>query len=272
MVAWRSGAFVPTHLLQRTFRASACVLALSLALGGAACKQGSSPPTLAEMQALDDSEEAGKRLISTAKGLHRLNPEAGSRRAAIVTIHGFDSRGKEWVDPLLTFADNGVEVYFFRWDDKQCPESGSKALEAALRDFIQSSPNLEKLTLIAHSYGGVIATLAAQHESLGLPVDLHVIASPLASVPKMRHLCDFSGVPAQAPADAISWHQWRTVHSADGAFKDLEVDPQRIDLPELEVTTLPEEFEGGRLGHNRSITFVSREIDPQLVETPTAAR
>ena len=231
----------------------------------AACKP-SDPPTLDELQALGDTEKAGSRLMKAPPGLHRLDPEAGPRRAAVVAVHGFDSRGKEWIDPLFALADNGVELHFFRWNDKQCPEAGARDLAAALRNLVAARPHLEEVTVLAHSYGGVISTLVAQEQSLGVPLELHIIASPLASVPKMRDLCDFEGVPSSAAAAAITWRQWRTVHSEDGAFKDLEVDPQIVPLPDLEITSLPATYEGGRLGHNRSITFVTHKLDPLLVE------
>jgi len=250
--------------MRRTFSSSFSALALVLALVPA-CKP-SEPPTLTELQALGDVERAGKRLMDAPPGLHRLDPEAGPRRAALVAVHGFESRGKEWIDPLFALADNGVELHFFRWNDKQCPEAGARDLSAALRSLVAGRPDLERVTVLAHSYGGVISTLVAQGEAMGVPIDLHIIASPLASVPKMRDLCDFEGVPSSAATGAESWRQWRTVHSEDGAFKDLEVDPQVVTLPDLEVTSLPATYEGGRLGHNRSITFVTRELDPQIVE------
>lgn len=243
---------------------------LVLALAGAACKPPEGSPTFAELRAMDDVAKAGKRLVAAPFGLHRLDADAGPRRAAVVAVHGLDSQGKEWVEPLLALADNGVEVYFFRWNDKQCPEGGAGDLAKALRELTARAPHLERITVVAHSYGGVISTLVAQGEGLGRPVDLHVIASPLASVPQMQSMCGFSGVPQTAAAAAVSWHQWRTVHSEDGAFKDLAVDPQIVELPALEVTTLPPTFEGGRLGHNRAITFVVRELDPTLVEAAQA--
>ncbi|MEZ4381349.1 MAG: alpha/beta hydrolase [Nannocystaceae bacterium] len=238
-------------------------LALWWTLGAAGCKGAAGPPTLAELRALDDPSDAGARLMAAPHGLTRLDA-GGALGTAIVAVHGFDSRGKEWVEPLLTLADNGAAIYFFRWNDKQCPAGGADDLEAALRELVQGAPHLERVTVLAHSYGGVIAALAAQRAPLGKPVDLHVIASPLASVPKMGALCDFTGVPA-APATGVdSWRQWRTVHAADGAFRDLEVDPQVTALPDLEVTALPESYEDGRLGHNRSITYVTRELDAAL--------
>ena len=62
----------------------------------------------------------------------------------MVAVHGFDSRGKEWIDPLFALADNGVELHFFRWNDKQCPEAGARDLAAALRSLVAARPRLEE--------------------------------------------------------------------------------------------------------------------------------
>lgn len=252
--------------MRRIISSSLLVLALALA-----CRRAD-PPTLAELQAIRDADEAGSRLMDSPPGLHRLDADAGPRRAAVVAVHGFESKGAEWIDPLLALADNGVELHFFRWNDKQCPDAGARDLASALRGLVRARPDLARITVLAHSYGGVISTLVAQGEGLGLPVELNIIASPLASVPKMRDLCDFKGVPAKGAAAAVTWRQWRTVHAEDGAFKDLEVDPQLVDLPGLEVTSLPATYEDGRLGHNRSITFVTRELDPTIVEAAPPAK
>ena len=60
----------------------------------------------------------------------------------------------------------------------------------------------------------------------------------------------------------MTWRQWRTVQASDGAFKDLDTDPQLLELPALTVEQLPAEWEGGRLGHNRSITYVAEQLTP----------
>jgi len=252
--------------MRRLSSPSLSALALALVLALVAACPPSPPPTLTELQALGDAEKAGKRLMDAPLGLHRLDPEAGPRRAALVAVHGFESRGKEWIDPLFALADNGVELHFLRWNDKQCPEAGARDLAAALRGLVAARPDLESITVLAHSYGGVISALVAQGEAIGAPLELHIVASPLASAPKIRDACDFTGVPSAAAGAAVTWRQWRTVHSEDGAFKDLDVDPQVVTLPGLEVTSLPATYEGGRLGHNRAITFVTRELDSAIVE------
>ena len=55
----------------------------------------------------------------------------------------------------------------------------------------------------------------------------------------------------------INYFQWRTLHLQDGAFKKLEYDPQEITINNGKTILLPKEWDGGRLGHNRSILFVS---------------
>ena len=219
------------------------------------------PVTIAELGAMDDAEKAGKRLMRLEDGLWRLDD--GERHpVAVVAVHGLASKGKEWIEPLSDLADEGVELYFVRWNDKSCPESGAVNLSQQIAALVAKSPHLERVIVVGHSYGGLIAALMAQMKPLDVEVDVHIIASPLASTKQFRKLCDFEGVPSEAPAEDIDWHQWRTVQDQDGVYADMEVDPQIIELPELEVTELPASDGDVKLGHNRSIAYVVDELTP----------
>ena len=54
----------------------------------------------------------------------------------------------------------------------------------------------------------------------------------------------------------ISHYQWRTHKHQDGAFRDLDFNPQDINFDNGEIILLPETMNGQRLGHNWSITWV----------------
>lgn len=222
------------------------------------------PTTLAELQAASDADAAGKRLMRTPMGLNRLDEPVDREGLVVVTVHGFGSEGSEWVEPLTIFGDDDLELYFYHWQDHQCPDTGAAELRGALESLVASSPQMERLVVVAHSYGGVIATLAAQAGPLGDATELDIVASPIAGVEQMESRCGFHGVPVAPAGAGITWRQWRTVHEQDGAFKDMATDPQILALPEMEVVQLPGEWEGGRLGHNRSITYVATQMDPSL--------
>ena len=55
--------------------------------------------------------------------------------------------------------------------------------------------------------------------------------------------------------------EWRTQKKLDGAFKDLKVDPQIINLKNSNIVRLPEVYRGKKLGHNWSLSWVADEIN-----------
>ena len=61
-------------------------------------------------------------------------------------------------------------------------------------------------------------------------------------------------------AQNVKYTQWKTIQSADGAFKHLNYDPQMIKINNGEVITLPSDWEEKRLGHNGSILFVAKQL------------
>ena len=54
-------------------------------------------------------------------------------------------------------------------------------------------------------------------------------------------------------------YEWRTQFQLDNVFKDLNEDPQSIELNGSLVTILPDTYKGNRLGHNWSISWVADE-------------
>lgn len=217
-------------------------------------------PTLAELSAMGDEDKAGKWLMSSSPGLLRLDAPVSPHDTAIIAVHGYRSEGSEWVEPLTKLAAWGDELYFYRWDWNQCPTPAAQQLDAAIGALVTADPSIQHLVIVGHSYGGLVTGILGQKEPLPRPAQLQLIAAPLAGHPQLEKLCKGDGMGSSGPAEGVRWHQWRTVQASDGAFKDLDTDPQIVTLPELEVTQLPAEWEGGRLGHNRSIQWVVAEL------------
>ena len=68
-------------------------------------------------------------------------------------------------------------------------------------------------------------------------------------------------MPPTSLKDGTKLHQWRTIQAIDGAFKDLNYDPQVVAIEDSSVTRLPETYKGNKLGHNWSISWVADEIN-----------
>jgi hypothetical protein len=74
----------------------------------------------------------------------------------------------------------------------------------------------------------------------------------------LNQLCDFEMLTSIGKN--VQFFEWRTRKELDGAFKDLDVDPQVIHLTGSTVTRLPETYRGKRLGHNWSISWVADNL------------
>ena len=58
----------------------------------------------------------------------------------------------------------------------------------------------------------------------------------------------------------VNFFQWRTIKELDGAFQDLEYDPQVIELQGSRVVRLPKTYNNKRLGHNWSLSWVADQL------------
>lgn len=234
-------------------------LALAVVLAGA-CERSSPPSeplTLAQIDGGDAAKASGKKLMSLPFGLHRLDTTSPAPDAAVIGVHGYDSEGYEWAYPLKATDSTDTRVYFHRYDFTQCPEPMAKALDDAIDRLLADDPGLKSLRLLSHSYGGIVSTMVAARYDGRVPLTVDVVASPLAGAPRMSERCSYEG--PSAPAEGVTLRQWRTIHELDKALDDIEPDPQVVDLPG-QVTRLPDSYEGHRLGHNWSISWVVDEL------------
>lgn len=239
--------------LPRSVRSTPLLLLLLLVVG--CTSYPDRDPTLADFQqavAADEAEAAGGWLMSRPEGVRTL--DARSTPAITVAVHGFGSRGKEWVGPLARLDAPGTR--FYRWDWMTCPDDAVAGLAAALAPVLAEA---QSVRIVGHSYGGLITALFARRYGGTTPVEAHVVAAPLAGTPKLNALCG-DVKPGAAGDGAATIKQWRTVHAQDGAFRDIDPDPQVVDWAGDDVVTLPAEWEGGRLGHNRSLQWVAEQL------------
>ena len=60
-----------------------------------------------------------------------------------------------WIYPLQTIDSENTKTYFFRWDTTKCPQQ----TVPILMKEIQAIEGVEKITILGHSYGGVLSSL-----------------------------------------------------------------------------------------------------------------
>ena len=218
-------------------------------------------PTLDTFKVENDVFESGKSLISLPFDLHDLEEVTADQNTLLIGVHGSNSRGYEWIYPLQRLNNEGNMVSFFRWDDNACPNPSMNSLLALIKQKFYDNPNLNKVILLGHSYGGLLAVAFAEAWDMNVPLQIHSIAAPLKGMNIINSICDYE-LPDILKTN-IELYQWRTNKELDGAFSDLDYDPQVMKNLKSKVTRLPETYKGNKLGHNWSISWVADEISKE---------
>ncbi len=206
----------------------------------------------------NDVFESGESLMNLSFGLHLLEESNLNQNTLLVSVHGSASRGYEWIYPLQTLNNEKNLVSFFRWNDNACPGPSIISLLEFIKDKLNQNPYLNRVELIGHSYGGLLVTDFLKSWDIEVPLQIHSIAAPLKGL-GVSSLCNYQ--PPARVEEGTSLHQWRTVQELDGAFKDLDYDPQEVEIRDSLVTRLPRTYNGNKLGHNWSISWVADEIN-----------
>jgi len=212
-------------------------------------------PWLAELHAAQGVKASGLRLMNLDPGLHPLKRNTGRVTKLLVGVHGFGSKGYEWVYPLQTLDDENTLAFFHRWNTFQCSSNASADMARSLGIVLASHPHIESVKIIGHSYGVLMAVGFIEHWTQEISTQVHAVAAPLAGT---GNGCN-NKLPRMLPP-YVEVTQWRTIQALDNAFKDWPEDPQVVDIPGSVVTRLPETYWGRRLGHNWSISGVAENI------------
>ena len=203
----------------------------------------------------------GEYLTDLSFGLHDIEISSSAESTLLIGIHGSNSEGYEWVYPLQTLNNDTNVVSFFRWDDSSCPNPSIDTLLNSIKTRLDQSPNLKKVILIGHSYGGLLVTKLSEAWDIDVPLHIHSVAGPLKGMGILSSPCNYQ--PPSSLGTGISLHQWRTIQELDDAFNDLDYDPQVVDIKNSSVTRLPKTYKGNKLGHNWSISWVADEISKE---------
>jgi Lipase (class 3). len=234
-----------------------CFLAATFFLTG--CNNAPQPP----IQLNDLSDEIsvktlGKRLIDLPFGLNALELSEDEAQEVFIAVHGGSSEGYEWIYPIKTIDTKQKHMHFYRWPDNGCFQSSAEELASEINNLLSQNSSYKKVTLMGHSYGGILVANVLKHWNADTPIEVHVVASPLLGMPMLTKICGYEPI-TMLPKNS-SLFEWRTQHQLDSAFKDLLEDPQQINIKGSLVTILPDTYKGNRLGHNWSISWVADEF------------
>ena len=214
-------------------------------------------PWLTSLETGDQVRDSGARLMKLPMGLHALEDVDSSNTRIVIGVHGWQSEGYEWVYPLKTMDSDDTTTYFFRWDYNACPIDSGRLLIDAIEARLDSHPDADSLLVIGHSLGGVLLASVAESFDFSVKSELHMVATPLQGLENER--CAEQKLP-KTSSSRRDIFQWRTQHELDNAFNRLPEDPQNVELPDNVVIRLPEKYNGRRLGHNWSISWVAEKL------------
>ena len=214
---------------------------------------------------LDDVLKSGRDLMSLEYGLHYHEDKSDSQNTLFIVVHGSDSQGYEWIYPLITIDNSNNLTSFFRYNDNICPDRAYINMSNEIISVLDSNKNIQNVVLMGHSYGAMIVALFADKWINETPLTIHAVAGPLTGPIStsfksslFRNICEYS-LPKKLK-DNVNFYQWRTIKELDGAFNSLDYDPQIIDVQGSNVIRLPGVYNGRRLGHNWSLSWVAEEI------------
>ncbi|MXZ43540.1 MAG: alpha/beta hydrolase [Gammaproteobacteria bacterium] len=221
----------------------------------------------------------GKPLRQIDFGLHSLEEGQEANPTVLIGIHGFKARGFEWVYPLLTMDTDSIHTHYFRWDFLDKNSKARTMLLDDISDLIdERTAPLERIVIVAHSCGGVMVTAAIEDLPEDVNFDIHTVASPLNGL-GLFTVCR-PDLPESLP-DHVTLTQWRTAKEKDSVFWWFPRDPQKVTKDYGVTIELPKKYHGIRLGHVRSLSWVSERIfsdgllsesssTEQLVESETS--
>jgi hypothetical protein len=222
------------------------------------CSNAPQPPIQLNNLSNDISvKKLGERLIDLPYGLNTLEANQDVAQEIFIAVHGAGSEGYEWIYPIKTIDSKQKHMYFYRWHDNGCFQSSAVELANEINNLLSQNNSFKKVSLIGHSYGGILVTHVLKLWNAATPLEVHVVASPLLGTSTLKSICGYE--PIEMLPNNTSLFEWRTQHQLDSAFKDLSEDPQQINIKGSSVTVLPETYKGNRLGHNWSISWVADE-------------
>jgi hypothetical protein len=203
-------------------------------------------------------KKLGQRLIDLPYGLNALEPSVEEAQEIFIAVHGGSSEGYEWIYPIKTIDTKQKHMYFFRWADNGCFQDSAEKLANDIADILNKNKSITRVSLMGHSYGGILVSHVLKYWKAITPIEVHVVAAPLLGTSMLKNICGYE--PIEKIPNNSTLLEWRTQHHLDNAFKNLSEDPQQINIKGSQVTILPDTYKGNRLGHNWSISWVADEV------------
>jgi hypothetical protein len=207
----------------------------------------------------------GKDLVAMPFGMQLLEANNADADELVIGIHGGNSEGYEWIYPLWQLNQAFNQVFFYRWNDKRCANANNVELVNQIDSLISNYSSVKKIKILSHSYGGThllysldLIEQRIANKNQNLKIEIHFIASLLSPPLLLRMGCQFK---TDFKDDySMNIYNWKTIQEIDGAFRNYRKDPQEVSISSAAQIRLPETYNGRKLGHNWSISWVAEKI------------
>ena len=207
----------------------------------------------------------GEDLVAMPFGMQLLEANNAKANELIIGIHGGNSEGYEWIYPLWQLNQEFNQVFFYRWNDKRCANANNAELVNQIDSLLDNYSGVKKIKILSHSYGGThllysldLSDQRIANKNQDLKIEIHFIASLLSPPLLLRLGCQFK---TDFKDDySMDIYNWKTIQEIDGAFRNYRKDPQEISISSASQARLPEMYNGRKLGHNWSISWVADQI------------
>ena len=207
----------------------------------------------------------GEDLVAMPFGMQLLEANNADADELVIGIHGGNSEGYEWIYPLWQLNQESNQVFFYRWNDKRCANANNSNLVNQIDSLLDNYSKVKEIKILSHSYGGthllysldlIEQRIASKNQDL--KIEIHFIASLLSPPLLLRLGCQFK---TDFKDDySMDIYNWKTIQEIDGAFRNYRKDPQEISISSAAQKRLPETYNGRKLGHNWSISWVADQI------------
>ena len=211
-----------------------------------------------------DKSNYDEYLINRSVGIYKIKGfDYIDSTIGIILVHGYypekwDTKGFEWVEPILNLSRSRLPIWFYRYDWNECPLTIHDGMLKMLKTLIQLNEDLKSVVIIGHSFGGLITTLLSESWDNEFPIKTHAIATGLARINNNLNDKDCQSLKKDkyTIAPNVKYIQWATIKHQDGIFKHLKQDPQKVEIINGKRILLPKDYNGIRMGHNSSLLFV----------------
>lgn len=206
----------------------------------------------------------GRCLMKLPYGLHSIEEQTNPQNDVLIGIHGFKAVGGEWVEPYVTLDTEKLDLFYFRWNYLGEQAAARRLFMSELGQLLEERNNNDaRITIVGHSCGGVLITSLLSELDFPNPIEVHLVATPLRGL-GLFTVCQ-PRIPNEFPKD-IEITQWRTQKHLDAVFWYFPSDPQDFDIPSSKVIRLPLSIDGKRLGHVRSLEWVSTQLASEQMQ------